>query len=693
MAMIEGPTGNDEAGWTRLIEASEKLATSRSLNAIVDVLRETARAIVGAEGIAVIIREQDVCFYAAEDAVAPLWTGKRFPADSCVSGWVMRHCQTIEIADVRADERVPQEAYAPTFVRSLVMAPIGRPEPVAAIGAYWSEAGDHDPEVIRRLEALARAAAIAIENAKLLNDVRESERHRAIALEAGRMGLWTLDVASGVLETSAECRLIFGRDPEQEFPYEALRDAIHPDDRSRIYEAIERTLTTGADYDVEYRLQTPDGETRWVSIRAKPSYNEDGTPQSMSGVSIDITDRMRMVAEREMFAATLEKRVEERTHELVQTQDALRQSQKLEAMGQLTGGVAHDFNNLLTPILGSLDLLMRKKTGDAREQRLIAGAFQSAERARTLVQRLLAFARRQPLKTEAVDLPALLLEMSPLIGTTLGPTIDLVLDIAADLPLAQADQNQLEMALLNLAVNARDAMPGGGRLDIVAHARSIPAEENGLPAGDYILVTVADTGLGMDEATQNRAIEPFFSTKGIGKGTGLGLSMVHGLVAQLGGKLAIRSALGQGATIELWLPVSGQALTKAEVPETRPARLDGIVLLVDDEPLVRASAADMLVELGLEVIECSSGEEALALLSAGQNVDLLVTDHLMPAMTGAELADEARALRPGLPLLLVSGYSDLADIPLSIPRLGKPFMQADLAASIALLLQKCRDAA
>lgn len=690
---FESPIRDEEAGWARLIAASERLATARSLTAIVNVLRETARAVVGAEGIAVIIKDRDTCFYAAEDAVAPLWAGKRFPAGSCVSGWVMRRCRTIQIADVRLDERVPQEAYAPTFVRSLVMAPIGRPEPVAAIGAYWSEVGLHHTEVIRRLEALARAAAIAIENARLLNDVQESERHRAIALEAGRMGLWTLDVESGVLETSAECRLIFGRDPEQDFPYEALRDAIHPDDRNRIYAAIEHSLSTGADYDVEYRLQTPGGETRWVSIRAKPAYNEDGRPLSMSGVSIDITDRKQMEAEREVFAATLERRVEERTRELVQTQDALRQSQKLEAMGQLTGGVAHDFNNLLTPILGSLDLLTRKKTGDAREQRLIAGAFQSAERARILVQRLLAFARRQPLKTEAVDLPALLLEISPLIGTTLGPTIDLTLDLAANLPLAQADQNQLEMALLNLAVNARDAMPSGGRLDIAAHPRRILADEDGLTVGDYIILTVADTGIGMDQATRSRAIEPFFSTKGIGKGTGLGLSMVHGLVAQLGGNLAIRSAVGQGTVIELWLPVSQQAVIKSEATDAGRSRLEGRVLLVDDEPLVRATAADMLVELGLEVIECSSAPEALAVLARGEPIDLLVTDHLMPVMTGAELAEEALRLRPGLPLLLVSGYADLVDIPLRVPRLAKPFIKADLANSISLLMQTCRNAA
>lgn len=349
---------------------------------------------------------------------------------------------------------------------------------------------------------------------------------------------------------------------------------------------------------------------------------------------------------------------------------------------------AHDFNNLLTPILGSLDLLIRKKTGDEREQRLIAGAFQSAERARTLVQRLLAFARRQPLKTEAVDLAAMLMEMSPLIGTTLGPQIDLAFQIAEDLPLAQADENQLEMALLNLAVNARDAMPGGGRLTICAQAIVDGAADADLPKGQFLLLSVSDTGSGMEADTLARAVEPFFSTKGVGKGTGLGLSMVHGLLAQLGGKLAIRSGVSEGTTIELWLPVSQHALAEplAELSCSSARFREATVLLVDDEQLVRAVAADMLAELGLKVIETSSGPEALGLLAGEAGIDLVVSDHLMPGMTGAELAEAIRALRPGIPILLVSGYSDLASIPVDLPRLAKPFRQVELANSVSALL-------
>jgi signal transduction histidine kinase len=251
------------------------------------------------------------------------------------------------------------------------------------------------------------------------------------------------------------------------------------------------------------------------------------------------------------------------------TQEALRQSQKMEAMGALTGGVAHDFNNLLTPIVGSLDLLQRKGLGSEREQRLIDGAMQSAERAKTLVQRLLAFARRQPLQTQAVDVRALIDGMGDLVASTSGPRVRVEIDLGEGLPAARADSNQVEMAVLNLAVNARDAMPEGGTLTISAKSVHIgQSEDSGLRPGRYVRLAVADTGLGMDEATLKRAVEPFFSTKGIGRGTGLGLSMVHGLASQLGGDLAITSKPGLGTCVELYLPASDQAASQSQ--ESQP---------------------------------------------------------------------------------------------------------------------------
>ncbi|WP_230481071.1 PAS domain-containing protein [Sphingomonas sp. Leaf21] len=412
----------------------------------------------------------------------------------------------------------------------------------------------------------------------------------------------------------------------------------------------------------------PNHIRRCYSVSFHPLFDEAGVQFGVYQFVTDVTDRLRGEAE------------------LVEAQAALRQAQKMEAMGQLTGGVAHDFNNLLTPIVGTLDLLQHKGLGGLREQRLIAGAAQSAERARMLVQRLLAFARRQPLQLIAVDLAELVAGMGDLVASTTGPTIMVEVDVAFGLPPADADPNQLEMALLNLAVNARDAMPEGGRLRIALGQERVD-EGRGLPvvAGDYIRLSVTDTGSGMDAATLARAVEPFFSTKGVGKGTGLGLSMVHGLALQLGGALTIRSEPGEGTEVALFLPVSGSVRQEPVVAPTcaGPARRSGRALLVDDEDLVRHSTADMLADLGYDVIEAASGEEAVAMLDDGVAFDLLVTDHLMPGLSGTELARLVRARRPGVAILLVSGYAETDGVASSLARLTKPFRQRELAERLA----------
>jgi signal transduction histidine kinase/CheY-like chemotaxis protein len=481
------------------------------------------------------------------------------------------------------------------------------------------------------------------------------------------------------------------------FVGQTVRMAFPDLEGSGLVEALDRTFATGAPYvarDVPLSLQrTPGAEPDavFLTFTYQPIVDDRGDITGIFVQGQDVTQEHQTLAALTHLNATLEQQVGERTRELLMTEAALRQAQKMEAIGQLTGGVAHDFNNLLTPIMGALDMLIRREIGNERERRLIDGALQSAERAKTLVQRLLAFARRQPLQAVAVDLAALVNGMAALIASTVGPQIVVRVELDENLPPASADANQLEMAILNLGVNARDAMPGGGTLTISAGMESVRgAHRSGLVDGNYVRLSVADTGTGMDEATLARATEPFFSTKGVGAGTGLGLSMVHGLAAQLGGGLSIVSAPGQGSAVELWLPVSLDALGNADAASVAPTPVTSrsCALLVDDEVLVRMGTADMLADLGYDVVEASSGEQALLLLDEGLAPDLLITDYLMPGMSGAGLVMAVRVRKPGLPILIVSGYAEPQGIAPDLPRLTKPFRSTDLAKSIASLARE-----
>jgi PAS domain S-box-containing protein len=363
---------------------------------------------------------------------------------------------------------------------------------------------------------------------------------------------------------------------------------------------------------------------------------------------------------------------------LDQTREALVQSQKMDAIGQLTGGVAHDFNNLLMVVLGSLELLAKRLPDDPKAAALLASAVQGAERGASLTRRMLAFSRREELKPEIVGVPALVAGMADLMQRSIGPSIALETRFAADLSPVLADANALEAALLNLAVNARDAMPDGGKLLIEAQESDVAAGlMPDLKGGRYVRLAVTDTGVGMDAATLARAVEPFFTTKGVGQGTGLGLAMVHGVAAQSGGSLMLKSQPGAGTTAEIWLPIAPRNVAEASAEDddaqanaaTRPL----VVLAVDDDALVLTSTTGMLEDLGHAVIDASSGEEALAILQR-ESVDLVITDHAMPHMTGTQLAVRIRSEREGLPIILATGYSD---VPTGrLPKLHKPFADA-----------------
>jgi signal transduction histidine kinase len=387
--------------------------------------------------------------------------------------------------------------------------------------------------------------------------------------------------------------------------------------------------------------------------------------------------------------AELEQRVEERTREREEALAQVHEMQKLESLGQLTGGVAHDFNNLLMAVLGNLELARNTVKEQPRVLRLIDSAIQGAERGAALTKRMLAFARRQELSPEAVDIPRLVDSMIEMLRRSLGPTIQIATDFERDLAPIRVDPNQLELALLNLAVNARDSMPVGGELTIAAHRERVEAGDvAGLGPGGYVRICVRDTGFGMDEATRRRAAEPFFTTKGPGRGTGLGLSMVDGLVAQSGGMMRIDSRPAVGTTVELWLPVSltgdGHEAEPA-VARLRPGEPGSLrVLVVDDDVMVAAGTAGMIEDLGHSVIETSSAAGALELLNTHSNIDVVITDYAMPGMTGGELAAEIHRVRPGLPVVIATGYSD-SPKEIDLPRLSKPYRQQDLAMLFARL--------
>jgi CheY-like chemotaxis protein/two-component sensor histidine kinase len=368
-------------------------------------------------------------------------------------------------------------------------------------------------------------------------------------------------------------------------------------------------------------------------------------------------------------------------------QEQLRQAQKMETIGQLTGGVAHDFNNLLMAVMGNLDLLRKRIPDDPRLHRLIDGALQGAERGASLTQRLLAFARQQDLRAVPVDLRSLIQGMIDLLERSLGPRVGLRLDLPEALPPARVDANQLELAILNLAINARDAMPDGGAIDIrvcECQASSDPA----LKPGRYLKLSVVDTGKGMTPEILKRAVEPFFSSKPLGKGTGLGLSMVHGLAVQLGGALQLSSTVAQGTTATLILPVA-TAVPEVEgpAPKSQKVNRSAVILFVDDDPLIALSTMEMLEDLGHHVIGASSGLHALDIIRSGQPIDLMMTDHVMPGMTGIELAAASRELRPSLPILLATGYAELPEgAQLDLPRLAKPYHQDQLRDRLDQLL-------
>ena len=718
-----------------------------------------------------------------------------------------------------------------------------------------------------RLSGLeSRNAALLAELSDRLRAQAASEARLRFATEAGQLGVWELDLRTQALVTSRICRQHFGRDPIAPFTYAELRAVIHVDDRRRMDDAVARSIATGDDYNIEYRVGRSNGSAGWVEVRAQVVRTSDGTPLHMAGTSLDITERKqvevrtrallelddrlrtldepaelafaaaevlgrtldvsragygtvdpraetisierdwnapgieslagvlhfreygsyiddlrrgetvvvadaetdlrtaatadalkaisarafinmpvteqeglvallylnhatgrdwpqeelafirevanrtRMAVERRRaehdlraLAATLEAQVAARTTELMQAEAELRQSQKMEAVGQLTGGLAHDFNNLLAGISGSLELLkVRLAQGRAHDvDRYVAAAQGAANRAAALTHRLLAFSRRQTLEPKATDVGRLVAGMEDLIRRTAGPAITVEVASSGRLWNTLVDPSQLENALLNLCINARDAMPDGGQLIIEMGNRRLDergARTRDLPRGEYVSLCVSDTGTGMTPEVVAKAFEPFFTTKPIGQGTGLGLSMIYGFARQSGGQVRIHSELGRGTTVCLYLPRHFGAVSDADAPaelaQAPRGRQGETVLVVDDEPIVRMLVRDVLQELSYAVMEAEDGVSGLEVLRSSARIDLLVTDVGLPGgMNGRQVADAARVLRPEMKVLFITGYAESAvlgngHLEPGMQVLVKPFTMDALAGRVKDLISK-----
>ncbi len=716
-----------------------------------------------------------------------------------------------------------------------------------------------------------RLAGLEIYNAALLAELsdrlrgqEESEARLRFATQAGRLGIWELDLHTSELMTSAICREIFGRDPNRSFTYSNLVAAVHPDDRAAMETAVQHSVSTGSDYQIEQRVIRPNGSTGWVDARAQVMHAIDGSPLRLAGTALDITERKkaeassralleldnqfrtldtpaelaraaaeilgrtlevsragyctfdprtgsvvveqdwhvpglaplagqyklhdfmlltdalhggetvvvsnvqtddrtakhaapltamqisafitvpvteqaslvamlflaheqprewsrdklgfvsevalrtRMVVERRRaeqdlrrLATSLEAEVATRTEALMATEAALRQSQKMEAVGQLTGGLAHDFNNLLTGITGSLELLKTRAAQGrlADVDRYVAAAQSAANRAAALTHRLLAFSRRQTLEPKATDVNRLIDGLEELIRHTMGPVVAVTVAGARSLWPIMVDQSQLENALLNLCINARDAMPHGGQLTISTSNQRLDAQAAAaqeLAPGEYVALSVSDTGTGMAPEVIAKAFDPFFTTKPIGQGTGLGLSMIYGFARQSGGQARIHSEAGVGSTLYIYLP---RFVGKAEVAEVAPelsrntrSGQGETVLVVDDELIVRRLVAEVMDDLGYNSIEASDGRAGLEVLRSEHHIDLLVTDVGLPGgMNGWQVAEAGRALRPDLKVLFITGYAENTALnhgPLQhgMHILTKPFAVEALASRIRELI-------
>ena len=511
------------------------------------------------------------------------------------------------------------------------------------------------------LSSYANVLAAAVDRIRAMEVMRDSEERLRFATQAGRLGVWELVLATGEFTASPMCKENFGRDHDAPFSYQELRDALHPDDRQRVWAALSRSIATGTEYAIEHRIVRTDGATGWVQMHAQIVPGADGIARRLSGISLDITDRAR-------------------------NEERVRQSQRIEAVGRLTAGLAHDFNNVLQSLQGGLELAIGEMVGQPGARADLEHALQAVQHGTHLTSHMLSFSRQQMLRPSAVNLQSLLVTLSRTLARMIGHDIVIHLELAADLPDVFVDAAYLESALLNLALNSRHAMPQGGDFRLRTYVRD-----------GQVVLAVIDSGAGMTAKVLAQACEPFFSTKGA-DGSGLGLSMVQGFARQSGGELHVSSTPGRGTCVEICLPLAPQQQRPAvAAPPAVPDALrgQGSVLVVDDDDSVNRVTVAFLKKAGFDVHIASSGNEALAALSTGVTFNALITDYAMVGMSGGDLVLQARELHSSLPAMVITGYvgaEGLNRLPPNVAILRKPFQREDLVRAVKGLIEATKPA-
>jgi PAS domain S-box-containing protein len=546
---------------------------------------------------------------------------------------------------------------------------------------------------VRLRDGVAITFRDVTEERRATRSLRDAEAELRVLMNALPQLIWS-SRADGACDYFSPQWLSYAGGESADYEGARWLAAVHPDDRDLVERAWTQALAGQGPFELEFRLLRHDGAWRWFSGKASPVLRGSGAVRRWYAAATDITDSVESRQLLEERVAERTRALEESQEERARTEASLAQAQRLETVGRLTGGVAHDFNNLLTVVIGALDMMLKTPQDVARVRRLGEAALAAGHRGERLTRQLLAFSRRQELKLEVADAVAVITQVEPLIRRAVGEAVDIRMDCDPAAGAARLDPAQFEAALLNLVVNAADATPPGGWIRISAERAHLDeGDVQGAAAGDYVKISVGDSGAGMAPDVLARVFEPFFTTKEVGKGTGLGLAQVYGFVTQSGGSVAIESVLAGGTTVSLYLPaVDETPETPAAIQSPQPADLarGARVLLVEDDDAVRTVSEDLLAELGCVVFSESDGAGALRRLEGAEPFDLVISDIVMPGgVSGIELARAAGTLRPGLKVILTTGYAGAQGVPasdLEWPVLRKPFRAEQLAEVLSAAL-------